>query len=274
MLKTCRKLACQGWRIQMPSILCSVIVIAWLVPFGVKETLAQEAGQQVLAYKCRRVDAPIRIDGLLNEKAWERAAVMERFYLPGSHESPQNKTEVRMLWDDDNLYVGFVAYDDDICAWGKERDDNIFEGDVVEVFIKPSHHKADYYELNVNPENILYDAYYAYGQGGQTRFAKWNSTVVTAVKRFGTLDEWHDTDEKWQVEFRIPFHTLPSLKGVSPKTGNSWSYHVARYNYSVYLETRDPAGNISSRKGREIMSNVRLLGFHELDSYARLEFVR
>ena len=163
LLKACRRLAWQGYRIQTLSIPCSVILITWFVPFGVKVTSAQEAGQQVLGYKCRRVDAPISIDGLLNEKAWGRAAVMERFYLPGSHEPPQNKTEVRMLWDDANLYVAFVAYDDDICPWGKERDDNVFEGDVVEVFIKPSHHEADYYELNVNSENVFYDACHAYG---------------------------------------------------------------------------------------------------------------
>ena len=51
----------------------------------------------------------------------------------------------------------------------------------------------------------------------------------------GELNNPEVIDEYWQMEVAIPFAELPTLKGNSPKAGDAWSFHLARYDYSIHL---------------------------------------
>ncbi|HDY88550.1 MAG TPA: hypothetical protein ENH82_10635, partial [bacterium] len=55
----------------------------------------------------------IRMDGVLDEKAWENAVPVSDFTQKELVEGadPSEKTVVRFLYDDDNFYVGVICYD-------------------------------------------------------------------------------------------------------------------------------------------------------------------
>ena len=57
--------------------------------------------------------SPIKLDGLLMEPAWENAEVISDFTQRELHEgeAPTEKTEVRILYDENNLYFGIMCYD-------------------------------------------------------------------------------------------------------------------------------------------------------------------
>lgn len=214
-------------------------------------------------YACHQVKTKIDIDGHFDEPAWQGAPLIGRFYQIETFAEARTKTEARLLWDQDSLYLAIRAHDRDLCSWGTKRDsDFLFRADVLEVFLQPDEDVPSRYEINVNPEGVIYDAFYPYGNTSATRFAAWNGTFEHAIALNGTLNEWRDEDQWWQLEIRIPFSSLPSLGDKLPEPGTTWRFHIGCYNFSVYL------------RGAEISSCVPFKEtFHETEKYRYLRFV-
>ena len=63
-------------------------------------------------FTVKYIDAPITIDAVLNEADWDRADVAGNFWQQFPTDSLQAKaqTEIKMLFDDENLYVGIKVY--------------------------------------------------------------------------------------------------------------------------------------------------------------------
>src|SRR5205085_5234589 len=61
-----------------------------------------------------RLEKPPVIDGQLDDEAWKVALRVGQFYQvqPGDNIPPSKPTEVMLGYDDHNLYVGFIAYDE------------------------------------------------------------------------------------------------------------------------------------------------------------------
>lgn len=217
-------------------------------------------------YKCMFTEKPIRIDGFLNEPAWRKAGALE-FILPVSHKKPISKTEGRVLWDRNCLYVGFKAYDKDVWGYFKKRDSWTFKEDALEVFFKTGVQEECYYNFEINALGTIYDAFsLKSGAGGKDlhRWSKWNCKgIKVGIHIEGTLNNPEDEDEYWQMEVAIPFKSLPTLKGKPPKSGDVWMFHLSRYDYSVYLPD-----------GVELSSSAALkkVDFHRPKDWMKLAF--
>ena len=216
-------------------------------------------------YNCNYTSGPIKIDGLLDEPAWQTAETL-RFFIPVTHKKPISKTEAKLLWDKKYLYVGFKAYDKDIWSYYKERDDPTCQEDVLEIFFKTDPVKEPYYSFEINALNTVYDAFNLRRNkaGGDRRWSKWNCQgLKSAVKIEGTLNNPQDIDEYWHLEVAIPFSDLATLKAKIPKPGDEWLFHLARYDYSVYLP-----------EGVELSSCATLseVDFHKYEDWFTLRF--
>lgn len=79
------------------------------------------------------------------------------------------------------------------------------------------------------------------------------------------MNNWRDEDKYWQLEVAIPFESLPTLKGKIPWPGDTWLFHLSRYDYSVYLP-----------KGVELSSCAPLsrVDFHYYEDWLHLKFER
>ncbi|MBI2447790.1 MAG: carbohydrate-binding family 9-like protein [Candidatus Omnitrophica bacterium] len=218
-------------------------------------------------YDCLWTSQPVKIDGLLNEPAWENAKVLN-FIEPVTNKKPLSKTDARLLWDDKYLYVGFKAYDKDIWSYYKKRDDPTCTEDVLEIFFKTDPQKEPYYNFEINALNTVYDAFNVRrnASGSDHRWSQWNCKgLKSAVKIKGTLNNWEDIDEWWCLEAAIPFSSISTLMGKIPKAGDKWLFHLARYDYSIYLP-----------KGVELSSCTRLskVNFHLYEDWMTLRFLR
>lgn len=178
-------------------------------------------------------------------------------------------TEISLLWDDNYFYVGFKAYDKDIFSYYTERDSVTCDEDVLEVFIKPDLEREPYYNFEINALNTVYDACNIKKNAGGKRMHRWKrwncEGFKSAVTIKGTLNNWEDVDEYWILEVAIPFAGLPTLKGKTPKPGDIWLFHLARYDYSVYL----PDGVETSSSAHYTEFN-----FHHWEDWSRLRFVK
>lgn len=220
-------------------------------------------------YPCHLTSGPIKVDGFLNESAWEKAPVVN-FTVPKTFAGPIS-SEARVLYDNKYLYVGFKAYDKDLQAYHRERDSAICNDDVLEIFIKPDtiYIQTDptpYCDFEINALGTVMDAFVR-KRNAATNFAQWSRwncrglKVATQIK--GTLNDWIGVDEYWTLEVAIPFAEPPSLKGKTPKKGDVWLFNLVRYDYSIYLPD-----------GMELSSYAPLsvVDFHRYEEWAKLKF--
>lgn len=217
-------------------------------------------------YQCHYTDEKIRIDGHLTDKAWKKAGVLD-FFVAVSNKPAVSRTEGRILWDKKYLYVGFKAYDKDIWSYFTKRDSPTYQEDVLEIFFKTDPKAEPYYNFEVNALGTVYDAFNINrhaGGGDHHRWRRWNCEGLKAgVQIKGTLNNWQDEDEYWQLEAAVPFASLPTLNGRSPQAGDIWKFHLARYDYSVYL-----------KEGVELSScaRIRKSDFHDPDDWRLMRF--
>ena len=108
------------------------------------------------SYTCRRATSPITIDGALDEPTWKHAEQMQLVETVTGDE-PRYPTVVRALWDDRYLYVGFEAEDPYIWGTLKNRDEPLWDEEVVEVFLDDDCNEWSFLEFEVSPNNVIVD---------------------------------------------------------------------------------------------------------------------
>ena len=187
-----------------------------------------------------RVTNPPLIDGRLDDAAWAQAALMTNFTQrePRDGQPASERTEVRVVFDDEALYVGVWAFDSrpgEIVPGERIRDYEVSASDNVILILDTYKDEQNGFVFGTTPAGIEYDGQVANGGqgggrfggggggGGQNRFQSgsgggfnknWDGswTVATSLDGAG-----------WYAEFRIPFNTL-RYGTDSP----SWGFNVAR----------------------------------------------
>jgi hypothetical protein len=90
---------------------------------------------------------------------WESLPVLPPFVLADGSGPAEQQTRARVCYDSETLYVRFDCDDRDIWATCTQRDDPIYDEEVVEIFLGAG--EADlvrYFEFEVSPNGVLFDA--------------------------------------------------------------------------------------------------------------------
>ncbi len=191
------------------------------------------------SYICYRANAPLTIDGKLDETAWQAAPFTDRFQdiVGPSKPEPRHDTRMKMLWDETYFYFAAVLDEPHVWAKLKKRDSIIFFDNDFEIFIDPDGDTYNYYELEVNAFATEWDLFIAqpYRDGGPAIHA-WDITgLKTAVHVDGTLNDPSDTDKGWSVEIAIPWEMLkeaaPDQRG--PEAGEYWRVNFSRVQWQT-----------------------------------------
>ncbi|MGI6454985.1 MAG: carbohydrate-binding family 9-like protein [bacterium] len=180
-----------------------------------------------------KLEGVLTCDGELTEAVWDKAAVIPDFQISLTEAAASEKTELRLWYDDEALYLGWICTDSDIQATFTERDSHFWEEEVVEFFITPDD-LTEYFELQWNPlggefDAIIYNKLNAQGDSISMK-GDWDYTaegMISAVKVFGTVSEYDDKDQKWQVEVKVPFSALHQE---TPQSGDTWRGNFYRFN--------------------------------------------
>ncbi|MCX7706311.1 MAG: carbohydrate-binding family 9-like protein [bacterium] len=218
-----------------------------------------------IEYRCQRIETELRIDGILNEKEWQKAECLE-FFIPVTLQRPISQTRAKLLYDHQYLYIGFMCFDKDIIATHIKRDSPTWEEDVAEIFIMPSMEKKTYYELEFSPIKTIFDAFIPDPDYSKNvlDYSGWNCEgLLIESFIFGTINDSSDSDNYWSIEIAIPFKSLPTLENIPPEKGTKWLFHLARYDYSCFLKNY-----------RELSSCARLTerNFHKFEEWLVLIF--
>jgi hypothetical protein len=183
-------------------------------------------------YVVEKTTDEIVIDGHLNEGVWSRIKSLGDFVVAGGDGQPQLPTEVKVCWDDRNLYLAFVAVDTDIWGTMKERDDPIYQEEVVEAFLSTGGDVTKYFEFEFSPHNVVFDALIECPESGDrsrmTADTSWDCEgLQSAVSVVGSLDDRTDVDERWTVEVALPLAQI-GREGRPPGEGEQWRANFYR----------------------------------------------
>ncbi len=175
--------------------------------------LAQERPRGIVG----RVEEEVRIDGVLDEGSWGRATPLGPLTMiePMEGEPPTAATEIRVMADIRNLYVGIWAYDDnpaEIVSYSKARDSRLRSEDHIKIIVDPFQDGQSGYVFAINPAGARYDALIA-GQGTREN-SSWDAVWEANTRR---------TSEGWTAEIRIPVQSLTFDASL-----DAWGFNVER----------------------------------------------
>ncbi len=146
-----------------------------------------------------RAAGPIEIDGELDDAGWQDAARATGFveHFPNEMAAPEYQSEAWVAYDDEYLYLAFVAHDDPATIRTSVRDrDQNFSDDFIGLMLDTYGDASWAYELFVNPSGVQGDLRMV-GTGGEDS----GFDIVWYA-------ESKITDTGYQVEMAIPFKSL------------------------------------------------------------------
>jgi hypothetical protein len=157
----------------------------------------------------------VTIDGLESEPSWLTA---DSVTFDGQSCGSANIAVVKMLWDNDFLYLLFKVSDENLQAYQTEQDHRqLFLDDMAEFLLDTTNDRDSCW----NESKIIYHINLL-GQKKDDRGtarcfsdASWNGSAKFAIQLFGTLNEAADRDQGYQVEVAVPWSEL----GVPPSEG-------------------------------------------------------
>jgi Domain of unknown function (DUF5916)/Carbohydrate family 9 binding domain-like len=194
-----------------------VCAIAWMTPIPLH---AQPRTAVVTA-----VDAPIALDGSLDEPIWSTApaigALVQRQPVQGAE--PSERTDVTLLYSDTHLYIGIIAHDAEpsrVIGTQMARDGSIASDDRVEIILDTFRDQRSAFYFATNPSGALVDGLVANGQLN----SDWDAIWDVRTRR---------TAEGWIAEFAIPFKSLGF-----PASASTWGFNITRTIHRKLEEVR------------------------------------
>lgn len=141
------------------------------------------------------------IDGDITKPIWSKAKPIEEFYQlePNEGAPASERTVLRILYDENNLYFAIMAYDDQpdkITARIKQRKGPIDSDDLIRIYLDPEMTRRDAYIFEVNPLGARREGLI---RNNTDVLYEWN-TIWSAKARI--------LPNGWSVEVAIPFRSI------------------------------------------------------------------
>ncbi len=152
-------------------------------------------------YPIKRATSAIKLDGIIDEKAWEDTYIAKDFIqnFPADSIAPTALTEVRMAFDDQNFYVSAVMFGqspDEYTVTSLKRDFSYFANDNFMLYMDPFLDQTGGFAFGVSPlgverEGVMFNGFRSNND--------WDNKWESKTKQY---------EDRWVVEMKIPFKTL------------------------------------------------------------------
>ena len=254
-------------RITWPAVLGAVLLMC-----GGRSLLFGQgapAGAQIPAERktvaAMRISTPIRMDGVLDEAVWQEAEPARQFVQaePYEGEAATETTDVKLLYDNENLYIGVYCRDsapDGILVNSLKEDFSPEDADSFEVILDTLGDQRNGFLFITNPRGAKRDSQVS--DEGRAVNANWDTVwdVRARINRDG-----------WSAEMVIPFRSLSLGKNRAEQLWginfsrrirrkneiDFWSFVPRRYN----ITRLSLAGELRGLEGIERGRNLKLKPF-------------
>ena len=193
----------------MPRITLFLIILLPLISSG--------QFNQKKIYNIKKIDKSPKIDGRLNDDVWQDLTKATGFTQisprNGEKERANQKTEVKMCYDDKNIYFGVKMYDNSPDSILKElslRDEENKNFDMFSIFINPFNDGQMEYNFAITAAGVQVDRKFSKSGIDKTWDAVWQSSI-------------NINNEGWIAEIAIPFSQIRF-----PDNNSSWAINMSR----------------------------------------------
>jgi len=217
------------------------------------------ANELLLVKAC--VDFPI--DGNGDHAEWNKATWNKLTKLDAGSEAYE--TEFKILHSSTGIYVLFHGVDTKISTQSYQDYEDIFNGDVFEVFFHPDPTTPVYFEYEVNPLDKELVLSISRESGRMVSWIPWhhsadNGIVRKKVSIDGGAKQIGSSIKSWSAEIFFPYGSLGLLPSVPPGRGSVWNANFCRLDY-------DTGNMIKWSWSPSIKSS-----FHELEAFQSIRF--
>ena len=198
---------------------CFVPLSFSLLFFPVSVSADPDPGLMEYRVEAYRTFESIEIDGQFNEPDWQNAKPIGQFVQiePDEGAPMTQPTEVRLLYDNQNLYLGFTCFDAEISrvvANDMRRDSRaLYLNDTVYFLLDTHNDRRSGFFFRINPLGAMSDS--AITDGGNTENRDWDAVWTCRTKI---------NENDWAAEIAIPFSQLR----FNQSDDMSWGINVGR----------------------------------------------
>jgi hypothetical protein len=201
------------------------ILLGILIVSPVERTQAAEP-KTIIA---TRVERPPVITGLVDDELWEQSPVHELLYQyePDDGEPATERTELRVLYDDNALYISFICFDaepEKIVRRLTRRDRRV-PSDYVQIAIDSQNDRTSAFLFEVNAAGVKRD--YLMLDDGDAEDYTWDGIWDATVAM---------RNDGWSVELKIPYQTLRFPEANEQIWGFNASRKIDRKNEFILWE--------------------------------------
>jgi hypothetical protein len=180
------------------------------------ESVVRSATDQGARAIVARSASRLTIDGILDEPDWKVAAPIGEIRQRAPHEGDKasEATDVKLLYDDQNLYIGVMCFDSNpkqIIGTQMSRDADLTPDDRIEILIDTFRDRRNAFYFATNPLGALVDALII--ESGQTNL-EWDAIWLVRT---------HRSELGWSAEFALPFKSLGLHRG-----HQAWGFNFSR----------------------------------------------
>lgn len=228
----------------------------------------------VRRYTCPR--RTIVVDGRLDD--WGAVAWTEDFVdIEGDKRpAPRFRTRAKMAWDEKCFYFAFEMEEPHLQASFTKRDSFIFrEDNDIEIFLDPRGRGRDYFELELNALNTVWDLFLSrpYRRGGAAVMGFDFQGLETAVRLQGTLNDPSDTDRGWTVEVAIPWQSFAQVVQ-KPRPGATWRVNFSRVQWRFDVVNGKYVKPEDRTEDNWVWSPQHAINMHAPEHWGIVEFAR
>jgi hypothetical protein len=174
------------------------------------------ATRQTRSAVATAITSEIVIDGSLDEAPWQKAPkigdLVQR--IPQAGAKPTERTEVTILYDKDNLYIGVLCFDSEpnrVLASQMVRDASLNADDRLSILLDTFRDQRSAFYFSTNPAGALVDGLvFANGETNN----EWDAIWEVRTRR---------SKQGWSAEFAIPFKSLSFPAGQTV-----WGFNISR----------------------------------------------
>lgn len=235
-------------------------------------------------YVVQHTSQPLTMDGNLRESDWQKAAWTTDFVdIEGAAKPlPSLQTRVKMLWNDSTLFIAATMQEPQLWAYQTHHDDIIYKDNDFEVFIDPDNNTHQYFEVEVNAINKIFDLYLPkpYRNQGDALISWDVAGLRSGVALNGTLNQAQDQDKGWTVEMAIPLKAVRmGFPWQPPAEGTLWRINFSRVEWDTRAEGRR-AVKLRNASGQDlpehnwVWSPQGVINMHYPERWGYLQFTR
>jgi hypothetical protein len=251
-------------RISVLRAIAAIVAIGWASPaFAVDDPakIDYETARRDRKLQAVRAAGAIALDGTLDEPAWLDAPLASGFIQndPSEGQPATFDTEVKLLYDDEALYVGVFARDDDpasLTVSDLKKDFDTANSDGFTIIVDTFRDERNGYMFSTNPAGAKFDSQVS--NEGRENNTNWDGIweVKTRVSERG-----------WHAEIKIPFRTVKFRGGDPQSWGINFRRRLRRKNEDSFwspvpriydIERVSMAGSVDGMQGLRPGKNIRV----------------